>query len=171
MKSKIKKIIIYPLTLFIITSGQSFASQIYKIGETSKGNIYWGNREYNSSYFSANDTEINTYILDKRRGNSNPEVVLYNSHNLDIFDIMEICKLICEIEKIDPTDFDRDYESLVLEWIFHHTAYQFGYKINHSKDVNFDNNDKELYEELSKKFKIHNILEILEESHNHQKIK
>ena len=41
----------------------------------------------------------------------------------------QLYAIICDIENIDPTDFDRDYESLVLEWIFHHTAYQFGYKI------------------------------------------
>ena len=121
-KHKIRNLIIYPLTMLLMTSGSSFASQIYKIGETSKGNIYWGNREYNSSFFAPNDVEINAYIEDRRRDEDNPQVILYNSHDLSLKDIRKICAIICDIENIDPTDFDRDYESLVLEWIFHHTA-------------------------------------------------
>lgn len=166
-KHKIRNLIIYPLTMLLMTNGSAFARQIDKVGETSKGNIYWGDMKYNYVYFDPNDVEINTYIEDRRRDEDNPQVILYNSQNLDIFDIMEICKLICEIEKIDPTDFDRDYESLVLEWIFHHTAYQFGYKIDHSKDVNFDNNDKEFYD----LFKIDRVLDFFEEENGKQKIK
>ena len=65
-KHKIRNLIIYSLTMLLMTNGSAFARQIDKVGETSKGNIYWGDMEYNYDYFALNDVEIDCISLLKK---------------------------------------------------------------------------------------------------------
>ncbi len=111
----------------------------------SLGKIYIGNRKYINHLkgpFSKNDV----FVIDERTEGDNPNMQIISSYSItdrntrnEIIDIMQ------EYNIRYPSEWKRTTESLRLEWFVHNFLYGFDYKLDHTTDVDFDNNDEDKF--------------------------
>ena len=115
----------------------------------SNGYVYIGTKEYlNSVQTTPNDV----CVLVLTNGDD-PDMKVISSYEIKDKDIRnEILEIICLYERLHPSDWDRTIESMRLEWFVHNFCYDCNHKIDHTRDVDFDNDEQELYD----KYKILN---------------
>ena len=52
-------------------------------------------------------------------------------------------------EELYPSEWNRTIESMRLEWFVHNASHMFNYKLDHSDDVDLDNDDQLKYENVN----------------------
>ena len=84
-------------------------------------------------------------ILDQREDN-NPNIRIMSSCNITNREARnEIIEIIQEYNRVYPSNWKRTNESLRLEWFVHNLLYNLDYKLEHTTDVDLDNNDEDYY--------------------------
>lgn len=107
------------------------------------GYIYIGNEDFIQS-IEPNEGDI---LVEDQRDGSDPDMVIYDSCNIHNKDkINTILEVLQDYEKEYPSDWDRSIESMRLEWLMHNLGYYFNYKIDHTTDIDLDNEDEEKYD-------------------------
>ena len=119
------------------------------VARYSKGYVYIGSKEYINS-LKINENDICVEIL---TSSTDPDMKVISSCEIKDKDIRnEILEIICVYEELYPSDWDRTIETMRLEWFVHNFCYDINYKRDHTTNVDFDNDEQELYE----KYKILN---------------
>ena len=155
MKSKRKKVkfIFVAIASSLIILSISNASGIYQpsyqiINEENgayatyrEGNVYIGSEEFLSAIDKKNGDVL---VLDEREIKNNIKIIdsykITSSNNR-----MDIINIIQDYENNDPTSWDRSPETMQAEWCVHNVLYGFFYKRDHTKDVDFENNEESIY--------------------------
>ncbi len=121
----------------IIEDDSSCAYARYK-----DGLIYIGDEEY---ILRLNPLEHDILVIDKR-DSTNPDMKVISSYQIDDPLIRKnIIEVLQEYEKENPSLWDRTTESMEVEWSMHNIFYQLDYEKDRSSDVDFDNEDEEIY--------------------------
>ena len=108
----------------------------------SGGKVYIGKSRSDCPELEEGDV----FVLDCRDGN-NPDMKICNSYKVCCpKQRHEIVEILCCYEEMFPSDWDRDYESMCLEWTLHNYSYTFGYDLKSSTDADLDNNEKDKYQ-------------------------
>lgn len=108
--------------------------------------IYIGSKEYIDKIYD-NDTH-NIYIIDGR-GNSNPNIEIYNSSFIISHkQRLTILKILLEYERKYPTEWNRTLNSMENEWFIHNLCYYLNLETHRTSEVDLDNNDEENYKNL-----------------------
>lgn len=120
----------------ILDDGEAFASY-------SDGLIYIGDIDYINSLENINSCDI--LVIDQR-DKADPNMVICDSCVINNKDIRnDILGVLCEYEKMYPSDWDRSIESMRFEWFCHNVAYYFNYRVEDSYEVDLNNADEEKY--------------------------
>ena len=89
--------------------------------------------------------ENNIYIIDDRN-DKDPDMSVYNSYKYNnINDIKAIINILLEYENKYPTEWDRTYKSMKNEWLIHNICYQLHIQRERAGQVDFNNEDEEIY--------------------------
>lgn len=121
----------------IIEDDSSCAYARYK-----DGLIYIGDEEY---ILGLSPLEHDILVIDKR-DSDNPDMKVISSYQIDDPLIRKnIIEVLQEYEKENPSLWDRTTESMEVEWSMHNIFYQLDYEKERSSDVDFDNEDEEIY--------------------------
>lgn len=116
--------------------------------------IYIGNQKYLENIKNNNENAI--LVLDER-STKDPNMVIYNSCDIKDKDtINNILEVLCEYEEENPSSWDRSIESMRMEWFMHNLGYYFNYRIDHTRDVDLNNNDEKKYDKKA----LHMLLKI-----------
>lgn len=103
--------------------------------------IYIGNKKYLESKEDTNAIKI----LDKRKV-KDPDLMIYDSYKINNIILMNnIIDLLFEYESVFPSDWNRTKKSLLIEWVIHNALYNMDMNISHTKHVDFNNDDEELF--------------------------
>lgn len=114
----------------------------------SEGKIYICQEQDKKSFLSLKEGN-DVVVVDKRDG-LDPDMIIIDSYSIyDTFNMKEILEALMEYERIDPSEWDRTYESMRNEWICHNVSYLCNYKREHTDDVDLNNADEELYREIN----------------------
>lgn len=122
-------------------------------GTYRNGNVYIGDSEFIDRILD--DSTDDVYVVDLR-SNENPRIIVSNSYEFRNKDEMnDILELLQEYEIRYPTAWERSMGSMMNEWCVHNILYDFSFERSHTKHVDFDNMDEELYNSklLTKIFK------------------
>lgn len=112
-------------------------------GTYRRGNIYIGNQEFIDRIFDESTGDV--YVIDLR-DTDNPDMEIYNSYEFRNRDeMMDILEVLQEYERRYPTDWDRSNSSMMNEWRVHNILYDFSFERSHTREVDFDNLDEEIY--------------------------
>ena len=107
------------------------------------GYIYIGDEEYLET-ITPNEGDV---LVEDHREQKDPNMVIYNSCNIhDKDDKNAILEVLCEYENQYPSDWDRSIESMRLEWFIHNFGYYFNYKLDHTTDIDLDNDDEKTFD-------------------------
>jgi len=113
----------------------------------SKGKIYIGDREYIDS-IKEKKNKHDILVYDERES-SNPNMQVLSSYEIDDKEIRnEIIEVLLVYESLHPSKWSRTKESMRLEWLVHNISHNFNYKLDHSDDVDLDNDDQEKYDNV-----------------------
>lgn len=116
----------------------------------------------NSSKIIDNNPQ-NIHILDDR-SNHNPDIKIYNSHNItNIEDMLKILQIIKTYEEEFPSKWNRSTKSMTIEWIIHNICYQLNIEQERTKTVDFDNKEETKYLNL-----INSLYEIISNHINYE---
>ncbi|MBR1416967.1 MAG: hypothetical protein IJ572_04040 [Bacilli bacterium] len=150
-----KKIILLASVLFISSfyiKDKTYAESSYEIVDdnsfatSDNGCIYIGKEDYLNSIDSISDDDI--LILDQR-DQINPSIKIYSSYKItNSKERNKIIAIIEEYEKKNPSNWNRSTKTMRLEWLVHNILYYFDYETNRTKDVDFENDEEELYKKL-----------------------
>lgn len=106
--------------------------------------IYIGNQKYLENIKNNNENAI--LVLDERF-TDDPNMVIYNSCSIKDKDIRNnILEVLCEYEEENPSSWDRSIESMRMEWFMHNLGYYFNYRVDHTADVDLNNDDENKYD-------------------------
>lgn len=155
--NKIKKALIltfaYLTIMFTVNENDNNNNELYPYNNEpsiqidsycsySKGNIYICNED-TIKRIIVNSNDI--YIIDKRN-ECNPVICICNSYKIKSKKVREeIINILLNYEKNNPSNWNRSKSSLMNEWLFHNIAFEFGYQISHSQNVDFDNEDEIIF--------------------------
>ena len=81
---------------------------------------------------------------------------IYNSYEFRNRDeMMDILEVLQEYERRYPTNWYRTNPSMMNEWRIHNILYDISFERSHTREVDFDNLDEEIYDSklLTKIFK------------------
>ena len=118
-------------------------------GTYRKGRIYIGSREFIEKIFDESTNDV--YIVDLRDG-SNPALTIVNSYELRNKDEMkDILTVMQEYERRYPSNWDRTRDSMMNEWSIHNILYDLSFERSHTKEVDLDNGDEEIYNSIALK--------------------
>jgi len=155
-KSVIKRLTLYSslITLLITLNSSSInkknkdyfrnTTKISKnVIEYNSGTIYIGDRNY---LRKINHLDVNDVLVLDARGEEDPDFKIYDSYKINDRDIIEeIVESLLLYEEIYPTPWNRSKNSMIREWIIHNTMYSFGYKLDSTTHVDFNNGDEKTY--------------------------
>ena len=122
-------------------------------GTYRKGNIYIGDQEFIDRIFDESTDDV--YVVDLR-DMDNPDMEIYNSYEFRNRDeMMDILEVLQEYERRYPTNWYRTNPSMMNEWRIHNILYDISFERSHTREVDFDNLDEEIYDSklLTKIFK------------------
>lgn len=109
----------------------------------SNGDVYIIKNENKIKSLKLNETDI--VIIDERH-DDNPSMKVISSCNIrNKNEINEIIEIMKDYNTKYPSNWSRTSESLRLEWYVHNLLYDLNYKLDHTTDVDLDNNDEEEY--------------------------
>lgn len=112
-------------------------------GTYRRGNIYIGDQEFIDRIFDESTDDV--YVVDLRNLD-NPNLEVCNSYEFrDRDEMMDILEVLQEYERRYPTDWDRTNPSMMNEWRVHNVLYDISFERSHTKEVDFDNLDEEIY--------------------------
>ena len=100
--------------------------------------------------------DYDVVIIDEREG-KNPSMKIISSSSIDDkHDRNDIIEIMQDYNTRFPSNWKRSNESLRLEWFVHNFLFNINYQLDHTTDVDLDNNDED---EFNKPF-INKILKI-----------
>ncbi len=106
------------------------------------GLIYIGDEEY---ILGLDPHEHDILVVD-RRDSENPDMKVISSYQIDAPLVRKsIIEVLQEYEEEYPSLWERTTESMEAEWSIHNLFYQLDYEKERSSDVDFDNEDEEIY--------------------------
>lgn len=92
-----------------------------------------------------NQKENDVYIIDQRN-NKDPNIKIVNSYLINDKETMnEIIDILLEYEYIYPSNWNRNKNSLLNEWLVHNNLFYINYEVVRTKDVDFNNKDERRY--------------------------
>ena len=87
----------------------------------------------------------NIYIIDDRC-DEDPDMSICNSYKFkNIDDINTIINLLIEYEEKYPSSWNRSTKSMKNEWLIHNICYFLNIEKSRTEQVDFNNNDEEIY--------------------------
>lgn len=153
MKTNIKKKIIILLTLYLSLLLSPKVDNDHNIEFRYKDSVTYTDYSNGKVYISSlkrirsiyNEDSTNIYIIDQRNiKDSNIEILdsykISSKHEME-----EIINILLEYERINPSSWDRSYDSLLNEWLVHNICYQFNYDEISTKHVDLNNSDETKY--------------------------
>lgn len=133
----------------IINDGNVFATYI-------DGNVYIGNSLFIKTLKNIKEKDV--IILDDTK-NIDPDYKIISSYKITDNVIQnEILNILYEYNKLHPSLWKRSMKSMKIEWIAHNLLYYFDYQTIRTMDVDFNNNDENVYNEKMLKDTIKKIL-------------
>jgi hypothetical protein len=115
----------------------------------SKGLIYIGDKSYLDNITNITKNDI---LVEDRRNLDNPTMTIRNSYQITSKKNRgEILKVLCEYEEKNPSNWNRSFETMDLEWTTHNILYYLNYGHDHTADVDLDNEDEIIYKKLIKR--------------------
>ena len=116
-------------------------------GNYSNGSVYIGDIQYVESLENL-DSDNDVLVVDLREA-EDPNMKIINSYVVDDQKQMkEVIAILCEYEKMYPSNWDRSKYTMYREWIVHNICHSFNYETNRTTDVDFNNADESLYKKL-----------------------
>lgn len=116
-----------------------------------RGNVYIG-----SSYFlDSLDVSEDDILIEDHRYSANPSFCIRDSYKIkSSAQRYQIIDGIIAYENEYPSNWDRenDRDALEAEWEVHNICYGLNLAENHTKDVDLDNRDKNIYEKTLIKY-------------------
>jgi hypothetical protein len=110
----------------------------------SLGSIYIGDMSYISSLHNLLPTDI--LVVDER-DSDDPNLKIIASYKIDDKDIRdEIIEVLEVYELMYPSKWNRSLKSMRLEWFVHNLLHDFNYKLDHTTDVDFNNEDEQKFD-------------------------
>jgi hypothetical protein len=92
-----------------------------------------------------NKKDMDFLVLDYRH-KDNSDMKMYDSYKLkNSKEQGEVIDILLEYENKRPSNWKRTKNSMLNEWDAHNLLYSLNYQRNRTKDVDFDNNDEDLY--------------------------
>ena len=142
MNKTLKKTICISTALFLSTFVSANKTNVKgKYASYSKGNVYISSE----TPYELTDNPYDVFVLD-RRSKNNPNMKVCNSCRiLSVEEQQEIIDILLRYEEEYPSRWERSKESLQKEWLVHNLLYSFGIEIERTRDVDFDNEDEEVY--------------------------
>ena len=109
----------------------------------SHGNVYILKDQEKTKKLSLQENDI--VIIDQRDGN-NPNFKVIASYMINDKNIRnEIIEIMQEYNREYPSNWKRTNEALRLEWYVHNLLHDLNYELDHTTDVDLDNNDEDVY--------------------------
>ena len=109
----------------------------------SKGDVYIIKNEKMIKSLNLNDNDV--VIIDERY-DDNPSMKVISSCSIrNKNEINEIIEIMKDYNTKYPSNWNRTNESLRLEWYVHNLLFDLNYKLDHTTDVDLDNNDENEY--------------------------
>ena len=118
-------------------------------GTYSGGRVYIGSKKYiNSIKKEVSPNDI--LIVDESNGKpdepGDPNYKILNSYKIvSNEERNEILLLLKKYDELNGTEWNRTIESLRNEWEVHNILYDLGLYLDHTEDVDLDNNDEDLF--------------------------
>lgn len=118
-------------------------------GTYSGGRVYIGSKNYINSI--KNEVSPNDIlIVDESNGKpdepGDPNYKILNSYKVvSNEERNEILLLLKKYDELNGTEWNRTMESLRNEWEVHNILYDLGLYLDHTEDVDLDNNDENLF--------------------------
>ena len=157
MKKKTKRIIVsitVALMLLVYYNYDYKYVPQYEIVDTKESNIkLYAKYRYGNVYIIKNEDDIDSFernpydvfIIDQRYG-VDPNVKIISSCEINDKEARnDILEILLYYEKTHPSNWDRSILSLRIEWFIHNILYGFNYQLDHTSDVDLNNNDEEIY--------------------------
>ena len=118
--------------------------ECFRAYKYSQGMIYIGDKECLQKIEKADNKIL---VLDAREEN-NPDMKVYDSYKISDTGIQEeILDKLLYHEELYPSKWDRTKKSMMNEWYAHNLLYNMNIKRDRTTDVDFDNNEEEVYKE------------------------
>lgn len=128
---------------YVITNNEDYFATY------SNGKIYIGTEVYINSIKDKVDKD-DILVIDQRYSKSDPNFQIISSYRINNKDIRnEILEVLMTYEELYPSEWNRTIESMRLEWFVHNASHMFNYKLDHSDDVDLDNDDQLKYENVN----------------------
>lgn len=150
-------ILVTSIIMLKYASGENYYEPEYEIVDSDENNkpfascenidVYIGDETYLENISEHVDDE-DILVLDQRIADD-PNMIIYNSYRIQNEETRNaILEILAEYERRYPTEWQRTIESMRKEWKIHNLCYYLSYEIDHTKDVDFNNNDEENYNHL-----------------------
>lgn len=121
----------------ILNSEEAFA-------EYSNGVVYIGDIDYIK--LIKEDVNENDILVVDERNTDDPNMLIYNSYRITSKEERnEILCILEEYERLYPSEWNRSIESMRNEWQVHNLFYLLNYKLDHTTDVDLNNEDEEIF--------------------------
>ena len=118
---------------YVYESAMPFAS-------VNDRNVYILNKDILGDITDYSNGDI--FICDMR-DSVDPNMKVLNSYKIkSLKDIKSILEIMKKYERIYPSEWDRTVFSMAYEWLMHNIAYGFDLYIDHSADVDLNNDDE-----------------------------
>ena len=91
------------------------------------------------------DNPCDVLVID-RRYKKNPDMKVRDSYKIiSLEEQEEIIDILLRYEAENPSRWNRSKNSLQNEWFVHNLLYRLGIETNRTRDVDFDNEDEEVF--------------------------
>lgn len=100
------------------------------------------------------DTTSNDIFIVDYRLSDNPVMRIYNSYQIiSIKEMLDIIDIINTYESEHPSAWNRTTKTMLKEWLIHNICYYLNIQTDRTKEVDFDNEDEEIYKHSLKVIK------------------
>lgn len=114
----------------------------------SQGKVFICSKD-NEESVSRLCSEKDLIVLDER-DEEDPNMVVLKSYSVnDVFTMKEVLNIMLTYEHINPSNWDRTYESMRNEWMCHNLSYMCNYHTDRTADADFNNLDEDIYKDIN----------------------
>lgn len=139
----------YLLGLKLISRSRISYNEDYEYGQTGVYATYKNSDIYIGDIYTireiSNTNDNNVYIIDGRNF-ENPEMAICNSSEIcNPNDMSNIIEILLKYEYNNPSNWDRQFYTMKMEWLVHNICYYFNIQSGRTGEVNLDNDDEKYY--------------------------